>query len=141
MKNYHFLTNESELKVLKDLLPNLQNSQSLLNLFLEIIDYFEKNKKIALLCEENYLTTPEAANILEISRPHLYSLMDSNKIPFSKFGTHRRIRLEDLLEYKKNRENSRKKTLSELLQINKELQLYKENVKQIKNTLKNKKSK
>jgi len=60
------------------------------------------------------LTTQEAANILNVSRPHLVKLLEEGAIPFSKTGTHRRIRYQDLMAYSKQRTQESKTILDEL---------------------------
>ncbi|MEW8347335.1 MAG: helix-turn-helix domain-containing protein [Candidatus Thiodiazotropha taylori] len=60
------------------------------------------------------LTTQEAANLLNVSRPHLVKLLEGGDIPFSKAGTHRRIRYQDLMTYREQRMQESKNSLDEL---------------------------
>ncbi len=60
------------------------------------------------------LTTQEAANILNVSRPHLVKLLEEGAIPFSKTGTHRRIRYQDLIAYRNQRTRESKAALDKL---------------------------
>lgn len=60
------------------------------------------------------LTTSQAADLLNISRPHFVKLLESKAIPFSKVGSHRRIRAEDVLCYREQRLGRRRKVLEEL---------------------------
>lgn len=72
---------------------------------------------IALIPEEHHLSTQEAANILNVSRPHLYKILDSGKLGFSQVGTHRRIRFNDLMTYKEEMQQSCNEGLSKLAQL------------------------
>ena len=60
------------------------------------------------------LTTQEAADYLNISRPHLVGLLQSGKMPFRMVGTHRRIKFLDLQEFKKKSEKESTYALDEL---------------------------
>jgi excisionase family DNA binding protein len=60
------------------------------------------------------LSTQEAANILNVSRPHLVKLLEDGKIPFTKTGTHRRIRYQDLMAYREKRARDSMTSLDEL---------------------------
>jgi len=62
------------------------------------------------------LTTQEAADMLNVSRPHLIELLEAGKIHFHRVGTHRRIRVKDLLAYRQLDETERKAVLDELTQ-------------------------
>ena len=69
------------------------------------------------------LTTSEAADLLNISRPYLVRLLDQGKIPFEKVGTHRRLRLGDVLTYRHQREEQRRDALGNMVRQAEELGL------------------
>lgn len=58
------------------------------------------------------LTTQQAADLLNVSRPYVIKLLEENAIPFSKTGRHRRVRAEDLFRYKAQRDRARSDALS-----------------------------
>ncbi|APU17383.1 MULTISPECIES: helix-turn-helix domain-containing protein [Actinoalloteichus] len=60
------------------------------------------------------LTTQQAADLLHISRPTLIKLLEEEKIPYTRPGRHRRIRLADVLEYEEGTRQARRETLGEL---------------------------
>ncbi len=62
------------------------------------------------------LTTQEAANVLNVSRPHFVKLLESGEIPFSKTGTHRRVLYQDVLSYRKARKQHSDAALDELVE-------------------------
>ena len=70
------------------------------------------------------ITSQEAADLLNVSRPFLVSLLEKEEIPYRKVGTHRRIRLEDLLVYRDQRDSERRRLLDEIAHESQELGLY-----------------
>ncbi|WP_449430152.1 helix-turn-helix domain-containing protein [Pseudomonas putida] len=60
------------------------------------------------------LTTQEAADILNVSRPHLVKLLDQGALPHSKTGRHRRIKFADLMTYKQQRDQASRDAMDEL---------------------------
>ncbi len=71
------------------------------------------------------LTTQQAADLLNVSRPHLIKLLEEeHAIPFHKAGRHRRVRLSDLLGYKSKRDSERRGLLRKLTQDAQEAGLY-----------------
>jgi excisionase family DNA binding protein len=73
---------------------------------------------------QHKLTTQEAADLLNVSRPYLVRLLDGGKIASSKVGRHRRVTFGDLMEYKKQRMTERRQALENLIHESEELGLY-----------------
>jgi excisionase family DNA binding protein len=67
------------------------------------------------------LTTQEAADMLNISRPSLIQLLDDGKIEYRKVGTHRRIRFEAVMSYKRAADAERRAALAELAAYDQEI--------------------
>lgn len=69
------------------------------------------------------LTTQEAADLLQVSRPHLVKLLDTMKIPSKKVGTHRRVKRKDILKYESDLKALRRKNLDLLAQEAQDMKL------------------
>ena len=95
-----------------------------LELIAQILKSMSEGKPISIVPIAAEMTTQMAAEILGCSRPHLVKLLEKGEIEFTKVGRHRRIKVEDVLEYKKKRKNERKSLLIEIMEGDEELGLY-----------------
>jgi len=87
---------------------------SALRLLFDILKQMAQGNAITLLPIHAELTTQEAANLLNVSRPFLVTLLEEGKIPYRKVGTRRRILAKDILAYKAQEEKARYDVLEEL---------------------------
>lgn len=90
-------------------------------LLVRILSEMAAGNSITLIPMHAELTTREAAAILNVSRPFLISLLENGTIPHRKVGTHRRIRAEDLLAFKRRSETERERAMDELATLSQEM--------------------
>lgn len=89
-----------------------------------VITAMANGQAITVAPHHQVLTTQEAADLLGISRPTLVRLLDAGRIPFEQPGRHRRIRLQDVLDYAETRRHERREALDELVQVGEEAGMY-----------------
>ena len=83
-------------------------------LLMAILEDMAAGRAVTLVPQNAELTTQEAADFLNVSRPFLIQLLEQKKLPFRLVGTHRRVRFEDVLRYKEDIDSKRRKVLDEL---------------------------
>ena len=88
-----------------------------------ILTEMAKGNAVTLIPVHAELTTQQAADILNVSRPFLIEQLEKGVIPYRKVGTHRRVMFKDLMEYKQTMDHNRLKALEELSVIDQELGL------------------
>ncbi|AVF02909.1 MULTISPECIES: excisionase family DNA-binding protein [Devosia] len=86
----------------------------LTSLLMDLLRHVGKGDAVTLVPVSKMLTTQQSADILNVSRPFLVSLLERGEIGFETVGRHRRIRAENLFEYKRKRDLKRSEALSNL---------------------------
>lgn len=87
---------------------------SALRLLLDVLTEIGQGNAVSIIPIHAELTTQEAADVLNVSRPFLVQLLEKGDISFHKIGTHRRVRYQDVITYKNRIDAERRKVLDEL---------------------------
>lgn len=95
-------------------------SPAIANTFLQVLRLISSGKGFKLIPVGAELTTQQAADHLNVSRPFLVKLLEAGDIPFAKTGRHRRIKAEDLFAYKAKRDAQRGEALSDMAKLDAE---------------------
>jgi excisionase family DNA binding protein len=88
-----------------------------LQMLLDVLSETSKGNAISLSPHHQEVSTQEAANLLNVSRPFLVGLLEKGEVPFRKVGAHRRVLLTDILAYREKTEQLRSKALDELVAL------------------------
>lgn len=96
---------------------------SALRLLVEILGELALGNSVKVVPVHAELTTQEAADLLNVSRPHLVKLLEEGALPHHKTGRHRRVLFSDLMAFKTRRDDASAKAMDELAQLSEELGL------------------
>lgn len=94
-----------------------------LRLFADILGKMAQRQPFAVIPHKMLLSTQEAANILNVSRPFLIKQLEARKIEHIKVGRHRRIAFEKLIEFQNSMRQESEKALQELTDQAQELDM------------------
>jgi excisionase family DNA binding protein len=101
--------------------PTVKLPAPAVGLLLRILEEMARGNAVTIIPVHAELTTQEAADMLNISRPSLIQLLEEGKIDYRRVGTHRRVRFEALMKYKRQADEARRAALDELAAYDQEL--------------------
>ncbi|MYJ87380.1 MAG: helix-turn-helix domain-containing protein [Rhodobacteraceae bacterium] len=107
-KPLSFRINKPELAEVIDL------PEGAVKLLHEILEVMATGRGVTIIPVNTELTTVQASDILNVSRPYLIKLLEEGAIPHHKVGRHRRVLTKDIIAYKKSIDAKRKKILEQL---------------------------
>lgn len=95
-----------------------------LKLLSDVLKAMSEGNPVSIVPVATEITTQKAAEILGCSRPYLVKLLEEGKIAYTKVGKHRRIKFEDIIQYKEKQKQDQKKHIIDIMNYDEELGLY-----------------
>jgi excisionase family DNA binding protein len=92
-------------------------------MIVEVLTAMAERKPVSVIPHTAELTTQQAADFLNVSRPHLVGLIDKGEIAHRMVGTHRRVRVSDLFAYKTKSDQARREAIAAMIAEAQELKL------------------
>lgn len=96
-------------------------SPALGQLVLDVLTHVARGEMVTFVPYGAELTTKEAADLLNVSRPFLVKMLEEKRIPFHRVGSHRRVRASDILQFRAERDSERANALDDLQRLGQEL--------------------
>jgi excisionase family DNA binding protein len=93
-------------------------------LLTRLVHELAQGKVVAVIPFDTELTTQEAADMLNVSRPYLIKLLERGDIPYRSVGLHRRVRMDDLLRYDEEHHRRMRAAIEEMAREAQELGIY-----------------
>ena len=88
-----------------------------------LLNNLKRGEAVTVLPHDALLMTQQAAQILNVSRPYLYRLIEDQSVPVVNVGSHRRLRIHDVLQLREERRQGRRSALDELSELGQEMQV------------------
>ena len=96
-------------------------TESVFDLLLNVLTEMSRGNAVLVMPINAELSTQEAADLLNVSRPYLIKLLDNKKIPYHMVGRHRRIMFKNLMQYRQETKRVQVKALQELTEMDDQL--------------------
>ncbi len=105
-------------------LPEIAISPSIIRVLARVFDELAQGHAVTVIPLDEEITTQEAANLLLVSRPYFIGLLDQGELAFRKVGNQRRVRLREVLEYRRQQYERSTKAMHKLSKLSAEMGLY-----------------
>jgi len=89
----------------------------------QALTVLEEGGGVSLVSSHAQLTTQQAADLLNVSRPYLIKLLEADEIAYTKVGRHRRIAFADLMEYKRHHDQRARSAADAMSELGQEIGL------------------
>ena len=120
-KLYRTLLHEGSAALISPDGTRIELPSSLYEILVRVAEKMQEGKTVAVLPLMEELSTQAAADLLGMSRQFFVRECEAHKLPFYYTGTHRRVLLKDLLDYKKQREQARREAIVRIARQSEEL--------------------
>ena len=101
---------------------SVQLAPAISELIVDVLGHIARGDMVTIIPTGAMLTTQQAADILNVSRPYLSKLLRDGHIPHIPVGSHRRVRYDDLMAYKGKRDAGRIAALETLARLGQEFE-------------------
>lgn len=92
-------------------------------LLASVLAHMAAGRAVSVVPSHAELTSQQAADLLNVSRPFLIGLLEAGEIDYRTVGTHRRVKAESLLAYRRKDDQTRRQAADELTALNQEMGL------------------
>ena len=99
----------------------LVNSPAVVHSLLELLRHVGQGRMVAVMPTDAELSTQKAADLLNVSRPHLIKLIEEDELSCTRTGRHRRLKADEVLRYKARRDVERSAALDDLAELDADL--------------------